>query len=537
MAEHQSYTELIARSFLQNRNRLALIDFQGERNTYEDVAEKVQAIHNLFRKRGIKEGDRVAICGKNCSNWAVAFIAATTYGTVAVPLLHEFTPENITNAIEHSGASVLFASDEIYNKIADSVGNLLCVSLRSMDIMEGGLRTSFRIKPMKDYAAFCHSFHQYAPEDLLVLNYTSGTTSSPKGVMIPERAVVSNILFGYEVMPVLNCEHSVVSLLPLAHTYSMSFELLVEFTLGMRIYFLTGRMHTGYIFDAFEEAKPKVIIMVPLILEKIVKKGVFPVIAKPGVAFLRRIPGIRSLVNNKIRDELYNKLGGNFYQVIIGGAGLDPEVESVLMSVKFPFTVGYGMTECAPIICYSDWKDFRAGTCGKAAPRMALSFGRRFGDACEVLAQGDNVMLGYYRNPEATAEVLDSDGWLHTGDLGTMDGEGNLKILGRCKTMFLSATGQNVYPEEVEAVVSNIKYVKECLAVNREDQIEMLVYLDADEIRRDGLSQNDLRDYENRIRMEANVKLPAYSRISRVTFMDKPFEKTPKMSIKRFLYN
>lgn len=538
--DYRPYTELISSSLIANGDLPAFTDFPGGTLTYRQTASRVKALHDLFRREGIRTGDRIAMCGRNCSNWAVSFIAATTYGTVAVPLLHEFTPENIVHALKHSGSRVFFVTEEIWKKLDGNaeLSGLLCISLTTMSVIDGVIRMPIECEDISDVKGLCDSFHRYDPEDMLVLNYTSGTTSNPKGVMLPERAVVSNILFGYEVMPVLKRGHTVVSLLPMAHTYSMSFELLTEFTLGMRIYFLTGRMHSKYLLEAFGAAKPKVIIMVPLILEKIVKKGVFPVISKPAIKFLRSIPLVRKAVNHRICRELCGNLGGNFYQVIIGGAGLDPEVESLLLDIRFPFTVGYGMTECSPIICYSDWKEFKASSCGRAAPRMNVRIDRSNGsESGEILVSGDNVMIGYYNNEQATREVFDDWGWLHTGDIGRLDAKGNLYILGRCKTMFLSASGQNVYPEEIEAVVSGIKYVMECLAVKRGEQVQVLVYPDIQEMKKDGFTDEDICDYRIQICNTANNELPPYSRIASVVYQDVPFEKTPKMSIKRYLYN
>lgn len=533
------YNELISNAILSNRDRAALTDYPGDSLTYSDVAYRIYAIHELFRNEGITVGDRVSICGKNSSNWAVAFLATTTFGTVAVPLLHEFTPTNILNAVNHSGSKVLFVTDEIFRKLSKDQlsSDLICVSLNDLTIIKGNEKIDITIPDDICINEICSVFHEYGHEDMLVLNYTSGTTSSPKGVMIPERAIVSNIQFGYEVMPVLKACDTVVSILPLAHTYSMSFEFLTEFTLGMNIHFLTSRLSNSYLLKAFGDIRPKVIIMVPLILEKIVRKGVLPQINKPIIKQLRKTPIIRKIVNKKINTTLCNKLGGNFYQVIVGGAGLNSEIESVLKSLRFPFTVGFGMTECAPIICYSDWKKFVPGSCGKAAPRMKVKLSTTAdGGESEIHVKGDNVMLGYYQNNNDTEAVLDSDGWLHTGDIGKLDKYGNLYIMGRCKTMILGPSGQNIYPEEIEGLLNGMPYISESLVISENGKLVALVYPDFDETRKSDMSEEDLAVALNKNKNEVNKLLPPYEQICNVKIQMTEFEKTPKKSIKRYLY-
>lgn len=531
---------MIKNAILNNIDRAALTDYPGDSLTYRDVAYRINALHDLFRAEGIKAGDKISICGRNSSNWAVSFLATTTFGTVAVPLLHEFTPANIINAVNHSGSRVLFITDEIFRKLVRNMlpSGLLCISLNDMTVLRGYVKEDIHMNEDISLDEICGKFHLYNHKDMLVLNYTSGTTSSPKGVMIPERAIVSNIQFGYEVMPVLKARDTVVSILPLAHTYSMSFELLTEFTLGMNIHFLTSKLSNTYLMKAFREIKPRVIIMVPLILEKIVRKGVMPQLSKPIINILRSIPLLRGIINNKINHVLCDKLGGNFYQVIVGGAGINPEVESVLKSLRFPFTVGFGMTECAPIICYSDWKEFQPGSCGKAAPRMEVRINDATADGTgEILAKGDNVMLGYYLNSQDTSAVIDGDGWLHTGDIGRLDKQGNLYIMGRCKTMILGPSGQNIYPEEIEGVLNGMPYVSESLVISKNGRLVALVYPDFDETRKEDMNEEQIAVALENNRKELNRLLPPYEQLSCIQVHLTEFEKTPKKSIKRYLYN
>lgn len=534
------YTELIRNSILKNRDRAALTDYPSDSLSYRDVANRIYAIHELFRKEGVNIGERVSICGRNSSNWAIAFLASTTFGTVAVPLLHEFTPANIMNAVSHSGSKVLFITDEIFRKMGKSLfpPELLIISLNNWAVINGCAKEDIMISENVCIDEICAGFHDYSHEDMLVLNYTSGTTSSPKGVMIPERAIVSNIQFGYEVMPMLTARDTVVSILPLAHTYSMSFELLTEFTLGMNINFLTAKLSNSYMMKAFSDIKPSVIIMVPLILEKIVRKGVMPRIAKPMMRFLRNVPLVNRHINNKINTVLCDKLGGNFHQVIVGGAALNPEVESVLRSLRFPFTVGFGMTECAPIICYSDWKEFLPGSCGKAAPRMSVKVDKGSeNEVGEILVKGENVMLGYYHNIKDTEAVLDKDGWLHTGDIGKLDKDGNLYIMGRCKTMILGPSGQNIYPEEIEGLLNGMPYVAESLVISEKGKLVALVFPDVDAIKGEGMNEEQIAIALEHNRIEVNKMLPPYEQISIIKVQMTEFEKTPKKSIKRYLYN
>ena len=388
--------------------------------------------------------------------------------------------------------------------------------------------------------AFCSKFYEYEADEMLILNYTSGTTSNPKGVMIPTRAVASNIEFAFEVIPMVKPGDNIVSVLPMAHAYGMAFEFIFMFASGANINFLTKPLYPNYILASFKELRPKLIILVPLILEKIVRKGVFPQLEKFSIKTMRSLPLLRSMVNNKLREKLIEALGGNFYEVIAGGAALSRDVEEFLRGVKFPFTVGYGMTECAPIIGYADWKVARTGSCGKAAPRMEVKIDSEnpVNVPGEILTRGENVMLGYFKKEDETAKVLDADGWLHTGDMGVIDRDGFIFIKGRCKTMFLGPSGQNIYPEDIESLMNANPYIAEAIVVQREGKLVGLIYPDfmnrsINAVKNDPAAIEKLIDKQ---RASINKNLPQYEQVARFEIVEKEFEKTPKKSIKRFLY-
>lgn len=546
-----SYSEYLYNSFNKYWNNTAYSDYPGENLTFGEVAEKVVQLHILFQELGINPGDRIAICGKNCTNWAVAFLAITTYGTVAVPLLHEYTPSTISYILDHSESRLLFVSDKIGRSLEPleltsteaivSLTDFHLISAKGKDL--GQLAESWEdkaasaiLRPLN-----CHNFRQwiyrYDEEELLVLSYTSGTTSNPKGVMIPARSVASNITFAFEVMPSLNAGDSVISVLPLAHTYSMAFEFLAEFAIGAHVHFLVRPMHRQYIMDAFSAISPKVIIMVPLILEKIVQKAVLPILHRKPIKVLRSIPGSRQLINHIIKKKLINALGGNFYEIIVGGAALNGEVDAFLHEIKFPYTVGYGMTECSPIIGYSDWKEFKQGSCGKAAPRMEVKTLKTPSyETGEILTKGMNVMLGYYKNPDETARVIDKDGWLHTGDLGYVDSDGYIYIKGRCKTMILGPSGQNIFPEEIEEKLLAYSFIKETLVVERDHKVCALVYPDLTNSVFTNMSSADVEKYFSSFKKVINKQLSSYEQIAQIEVRQEEFQKTPKKSIIRYLY-
>lgn len=549
-----SYSSYLIKSFNKNWDRPALSEYPGDILSYGDVAAEIVRLHILFEELGLKPGDKIAICGKNSANWAVAFLAITTYGAVAVPLLHEYTSSTITYVLGHSDSKLFFVSERIWKNldwqkmlgieaaVSLSDFHIICSAHNEIDKLteDWQYRSSYAILHPINCDNIESWIYQYDEEELVVISYTSGTTANPKGVMIPSRALASNITFGFEVMPTLKEGDDVLSILPLAHTYSMAFEFLTEFAMGVHIHFLVKPLHKDYILKAFSEIRPKLIIMVPLILEKIVQKAVMPLLEKKVIKILRSFTLSRLIVNRIIRNKMFNAFGGQFYEIIVGGAALNKEVDTFLSEINFPYTVGYGMTECAPIIGYSDWKEFIPGSCGKSAPRMDVLIDDQSitkDGTGEILVQGSNVMLGYYRNPEETARVIDDMGWLHTGDLGYIDKNGNIFIKGRCKTMILGPSGQNIYPEEIEEKLLSYPFVKEALVIERDRKTIALIYPDytVPEIAT-YYCNGQLNDYLSKFRKEVNSELPAFEQIAAIEIQEKEFKKTPKKSIIRYLY-
>ncbi len=551
---YKSYTTYLRDTFSNHWELPALTDYPGIQLKYSEVAQRIASLHILFRDLGIKPGDKVALCGKNCSHWAVCFFAITTYGTVVVPLLHEFTPDNIQKITTHSDSKILFVSEKIYKDLQpEQMSTVLAiVTIEDLKVVYGKvvnveiLNREWEAHCKDIYTdaftreAFCSQFHEYGVDEMLILNYTSGTTSNPKGVMIPMRAVASNLTFAFEVLPFIKPGDSLVSVLPMAHVYGMAFEFLFIFASGGNIHYLTKPLYPNYILSSFKEVRPRLIIVVPLILEKIVRKGVFPQLEKTSIKTMRALPLLRSIVNRKLRDKLIEVMGGNFYEVIIGGAALSRDVEEFLRGIKFPFTVGYGMTECAPIIGYADWKVARTGSCGKAVQRMEVKIDSE--DPAnvpgEILTRGENVMLGYYKKDDETARVIDDDGWLHTGDMGVVDKDGFIYIKGRCKTMLLGPSGQNIYPEDIESLMNANPYIAEAIVVQREGKLVGLIYPDfqnrsVSAVKDDPAAIEKLIDKQ---RASINKNLPHYEQVARFEIVEKEFEKTPKKSIKRFLY-
>ena len=533
-------------------SKKSLSDYKAETYTFEDVANIIVKHHLTWEKAGFEKGFRVAICGRNCSQWTTMLISCFTYGAVAVPLLNEFTAEQIHRLVNHSEARLLFVSEYIWKKL--DMSQMPTVEVVMLDTKEHELvycrheevRQIFANANQLMTEAYPHGlkpadikFYEHQPDDLLMINYTSGTTSAPKGVMIPERALWSNMRFAQEVLPNLQSHQSVVSLLPTAHVYGMSFEVLYEFCIGIDVTFITRALSPAIIVQALADVKPIIVVVVPMIIEKVVRKGLLPKWNKPLVQALLKVPGISSIVKAIFRKGLIKALGGNLYEVIIGGAALNPEIDDLLKEIKFPYTVGYGMTECAPIICYSDWKTFAPHSCGRQVPRMEVRIDSDdpYNTPGEILAKGMNVMLGYYKNEEATRLAIDSDGWLHTGDMGIIDKKGNVFIKGRSKTMILSNTGQNIYPEEIENEVANLKYVAENIVVQRDVKLVSLIYPDREAAATDGLNDDEqLLKYFESNKKSLNSRLASYAHISKFELLAEEFEKTPKKSIKRFLY-
>ena len=546
----KSFIAYIENSIKNNWDLDALTDYKGATLQYKDVARKIEKLHIIFEESGIRKGDKIAVCGRNSSHWGVTFLATLTYGAVIVPILHEFKADNVHNIVNHSEAKLLFVGDMVWENLNESAMPLLEGILMMNDFTllvsrserlthaREHLNEMFGKKYPKNFRKEHIEYHKDEPEELAVINYTSGTTSYSKGVMLPYRSLWSNTAFAFEVLP-LKAGDKIISMLPMAHMYGLAFEFLYEFAAGCQIYFLTRMPSPKIIFQAFSEVKPHLVVAVPLIIEKIIKKNVLPKLETPTMKLLLKVPIINDKIKTTVREGVVSAFGGRFAEVIVGGAAFNQEVEKLLKSIDFPYTVGYGMTECGPIICYEDWKRFKPGSCGKAAPRMEVRIDSPDPQNIvgEILTRGDNVMLGYYKNPEATAQILDADGWLHTGDLGVMDEEGNVTIKGRSKNMLLGPSGQNIYPEEIEEKLNNLPFVAECIVIQQNDnKLVALIYPDFEDAYSQGMSDSDIEAVMEENRTTLNAELPAYSQISRIKIYPEEFEKTPKKSIKRFLY-
>ena len=552
MEKIPSFNALIEKSIVDNWELDALTDYKGATLQYHDVARKIEKLHIMFENSGVQKGDKIALCGRNCSAWACAFLATLTYGAVAVPILHEFTAEQIHNIVNHSEAKILFVGDVVATTIDQikmpNLEGIIYIPDYSLVVSRTDKLTFARehLNEMfgKKYPKYFRKehvkyYHDEDPDEMALLNYTSGTTGFSKGVMIPYRAMWSNADFARSVLaPKIKKGDNIISILPMAHMYGMAFEFIFEFISGCHIYYLTRIPSPAIIAQAFAEIKPSVIIAVPLIIEKIIKKKVLPKIQNHKMRLLLNMPVINKKVNEKICEQVVSAFGGKFYEVIIGGAAFNKEIEAFLYKINFPFTVGYGTTECAPIIAYSDYTTFVPGSCGRAALHMKVEIDSNDPENVpgEILVKGPNVMLGYYKNPEATAETIDKEGWYHTGDLGTMDRNGNIFIKGRSKNMLLSANGQNIYPEEIEDKLNSMPMVSESVVVQNGDKLVGLVYPDYEEAQTIGLSNEDLEKLMEQNRMELNEQMPAYSKISVIRLHEEEFEKTPKKSIKRYLY-
>lgn len=545
----QSFIAYIENSIKKNWDLDALTDYNGATLQYKDVARKIEKLHIILEESGIKKGDKIAICGRNSSFWGVTFLSILTYGAVAVPILHEFKADNVHSIVNHSEARLLFVGDVVWENLNEAAMPLLEGIVLMTDFSvpvsrseklthaRGHLNEMFGHKFPKNFRQEHISYHKDKPEELAVINYTSGTTSYSKGVMLPYRSLWSNTSFAKEALT-LHPGDKIVSMLPMAHMYGLAFEFLYEFTQGCHIFFLTRMPSPKIIFQAFAEIKPNLVIAVPLIIEKIIKKNILPKLETPTMKILMKLPIINDKIKASVREQMINAFGGNFTEIIVGGAAFNKEVEQFLRMIEFPYTVGYGMTECGPIICYEDWKQFKMGSCGKPAPRMEVKVLSPDPENVvgEIVCRGDNVMLGYYKNEEATEKAIDKDGWLHTGDLGVIDAEGNLTIKGRSKNMLLGASGQNIYPEEIEDMLNNLPYVSESIVVQQNDKLVGLVYPDFDDAFAHGLTNNDIEKVMEENRVELNTMLPAYSQIAKMKIYPEEFEKTPKKSIKRFLY-
>ena len=548
--EFTSVNKIFENSIKKNWDRPAISNYRGETLHYKDLARRMEKLHIMFEECGLQKGDKVAICSRNQANWAVAFLAIMTHGAIPVPLLHEFKSANIHHLVNHSEAKILFVDEVIWEGLSESempdlhaiiqVNNFKILYANDEQIVDAKahLNELFGRKYPEAFTPDCISYYEDSAEELAVINYTSGTSGFSKGVMIPYRAVYSNIEFGRTVLPGLNSTHNVVSMLPCAHMYGLMFELLYELSVGAHVHFLSRVPSPKIIMQALADVKPYVVIAVPLVIEKIYKNKVKPILEKEGVRFLMKVPGVNQVIMNKIKTELINAFGGEFYEVIIGGAAFNKEVEAFFKKMGFPFTVGYGMTECAPIITYDDWQVEKLYSCGKAAPNMQVRIESvdPVNIPGEIQIKGANVFLGYFKNDEATAEVFTEDGWFKTGDMGILDEEGSLFIKGRTKCMILGPSGQNIYPEEVETVVNSQPYVVDSLVIEDDGGLTALIYPDFQQGAKEGMSQEAMVRYMEGTLAELNTILPNYARLKKIEVMSEDFERTPKKSIKRYLY-
>ena len=548
--EFRSVNKIYQEAFKKHWERPAISNYQGVTLKYGDVARRMAKLHIMFEECGLQKGDKVALCSRNQANWAVAFLASMTYGAVPVPLLHEFKSSNIHHLVNHSEAKILFVDDVIWEGLTETempylhaiiqvnTFKLLYASDERIVNAREHLNELFGRKYPNAFTPDALDYYEDSAEELAIINYTSGTSGFSKGVMIPYRAVLSNLHFASVVLPEMNHTKSIVSMLPSAHMYGLMFELMYELSVGAHVHFLSRVPSPKIIMQAMAEVKPYLVIAVPLVIEKIYKSKVKPVLEKEGIRFLMKLPGLNQVVMNKIKTELVNAFGGEFYEVIIGGAAFNKEVEAFFKQIGFPFTVGYGMTECAPIITYDDWNVEKLNSCGKAAPNLEVKIDSADPEnvAGEILVKGDNVFLGYYKNEEATNAVFTEDGWFRTGDMGVLDADGSLFIRGRSKCMILGPSGQNIYPEEVETVINSQPYVVDSLVVEEDGGLTGIIYPDFAQGAKEGMNQETFAKFIEDMLPELNKELPNYARLKKIKVMTEDFERTPKKSIKRYLY-
>ena len=529
-----------------NWERPALGNYRGETFTFGEVATQIAKLHVLYEAIGLEKGDKVALCAKNSARWGIAFFSANTYEAVVVPILADFHPDSVNSLVDHSESTILFTDTDIWGKldiekmpqvkavVSTADFKLLYAANEKISKANDDLQNLFDEKYPKGFSASDVSYPTDNDKDLAIINYTSGTTSAPKGVMLRYECISANVAFGQKRLPSYP-EDKVVSMLPMAHMYGMMFELIYPLCGGSSIYYLGKTPTPALLLGAMAEVKPYLVITVPLVMEKIFKSKVAPIVNKPVMKVICAIPGLNKIIFNKVRTSLLSAFGGNVREIVMGGAALNPEVESWFKKFKLPFTVGYGMTEAAPLMAYEDWWDFASKSCGKAIDTIEVRIDSEdpYGKVGEIQARGMNIMSGYFKNEEATKASFTEDGWMRTGDLGLLDKKGNIFIKGRSKNMILSANGQNIYPEEIEAAVNNQPYVIESVVVDRGARLVALVYADCEKMKAEGV---ETEEFKTAVMTEVNKSMPAYSKINIVEIMDQPFEKTPKMSIKRFMY-
>ena len=541
---------LIETSIKNHWDLPAFSDYEGHTYHYKDVARRIEKFHIILEHAGIKKGDKVALVGRNSSNWAICFFGILAYGAVAVPILHDFKPDNIHHIVNHSESKAVLAANSNWENMNDAKmpDVKLFMMLDNFSVIKSKNKETFTVRERineyfgkkypRSFTSADVKYHVEKPEELAVLNYTSGTTSFSKGVMVPYRSLWSNTQYAYDNIPFIHAGDNFVCMLPMAHMYGLAFEILNGINKGCHIHFLTRTPSPRIIAESFMNIKPTLILAVPLIIEKIIKSKVFPELEKPLTRFLLKVPFIEKKLLEIVAAKLTASFGGNFKQIVIGGAGLNKDVENFLRSINFQYTVGYGMTECGPLIAYEQWDTYKAGSCGRVVDRMEAKIDSEdpVNAVGEILVRGTNVMLGYYKNPEATKSSFTKDGWLRTGDLGTIDEDGFIYIKGRSKTMILGPSGQNIYPEEIEQQLNNMAYVAESLIVSQNGKLVALIYPDWEQVDKQGIDHNKIE-----ILMQENIKdlnelLPGYSKISGIKMYQEEFEKTPKRSIKRYLY-
>ena len=544
MTKH--YFSRLQEAINANWDRPCLCNFRGEEFTFGEFATNIAKLHVLYEKIGLKKGDKVALCAKNSARWGVAFFSANTYEAVVVPILADFHPDSVNSLVDHSESFVLFTDTDIWKKlditkmptvkavVSTADFRLLYAADEKIQKANDELDALFAEKYPDGFAAVDVNYPIDNDKDLAIINYTSGTTSAPKGVMLRYECISENVAFGQKRLPAYPGD-AIVSMLPMAHMYGMMFELIYPICGGASVYYLGKTPTPALLLGAMAQVKPYLVITVPLVMEKIFKSKVAPVINKPVMKVLTKIPGLNQLIFKKIRTTLLNAFGGKVREIVMGGAALNPDVEKWFKRFKLPFTVGYGMTEAAPLLAYEDWWEFAPKSCGKPVDSVEVRIDSEDprNKVGEIQARGNSIMSGYYKNEEATAAAFTEDGWMRTGDLGIVDAAGNIFIRGRSKNMILSANGQNIYPEEIEAVINNQDYIIESVVVDRGASLVALVYVDGDKLTADGLN---LDEQMALMRTAVNAEMPAYSKITKVEVMDQPFEKTPKMSIKRFMY-
>lgn len=549
METTSSLIQLIEESIRKNWNLDAMTNYKGATLQYKDVARKIEKMHILFEHAGIKKGDKIALCGRNSANWTATFLGVITYGAVAVPILHEFKADNVHNIVNHSEARMLFVGDQVWENFNEAAMPHLegIIELKNFDlVVSRSQRLTYAREHLNEefgkrypcrFRAENVSYRREEPEELAVINYTSGTTGYSKGVMLPYRSIISNVVHIHKKVG-LKPGDNVVSMLPLGHIFGLVFDFIYGVTVGAHLWFLTRMPSPKIIAESFAEIRPRVIACVPLIVEKIFKKNILPKVDNKLGKLLLKLPIVSDKIKEQIRTQAMEVFGGNFIEIVIGGAPFNPEVEAFLRKINFPYTIAYGMTEAAPLICHSRWDEIQYTSCGKTVSNMETKVLSSDPERIpgELVCRGMNVMLGYYKNEEATAQAIDCNGWLHTGDMAIKDAEGNIFIKGRCKNMLLTASGQNIYPEEIEARLNNMPFVNESLVILAGDKLIALVYPDNEEAFAQGMDKKALEAAIEVNRTELNKILPAYSQITRIKLYPEEFEKTAKKSIKRFLY-